>query len=223
MPPRNESPWLPRQDQPTRRAAFRPLRRVLIVCEDEKSSKLYLDSFPVDRRRIEILTVGTGRNTDSLVEHAIGLKRNAAARQDPYNDVFCVFDRDSFPAQNFNRAFQLALNASIRAIWANEAFELWYLLHFDFINTAIPRAEYGERLERRLLIGYQKNDPTIYDRLRDFQSVATRNAVRLRKHWIEVRRRGCNPESCNPSTNIQDLVEFLNQLAELGETEDPET
>jgi hypothetical protein len=52
---------LPRQDRPARRDAYRPLRRVLIVCEDEKSSKYYFDSFPVDRRRIDIRTVGAGR------------------------------------------------------------------------------------------------------------------------------------------------------------------
>ncbi len=218
MPPGSEAPWSPRQDRPTRRAAFRPLRRVLIVCEDEKSSKFYFDAFPVDRSRIDIRTVGTGRNTDSLVEHAIELKRDASQRRDPYNEVFCVFDRDSFPAQNFNRAFQLARNSGIRSIWANEAFELWYLLHFDFINTPIPRGQYREMLERRLTVKYQKNDSTIYGQLLGFQSAAMKNASRLRKQWIEIRRGGCDPESCNPSTNVQDLVEFLNQLVELGTT-----
>jgi hypothetical protein len=210
---------LPRQDRPARRDAYRPLRRVLIVCEDEKSSKYYFDSFPVDRRRIDIRTVGAGRNTDSLVEHAIALKREAGLRQELYNDIFCVFDRDSFPAHNFNRAFQLALNAGIRAIWANEAFELWYLLHFDFINSMIPRAQFCDLLDRKLATRYLKSDQKIYERLLENQPIAIRNAIRLRKLWIEMRRGGCDPESCNPSTNVQDLVEFLNQLMELGTTE----
>jgi hypothetical protein len=62
--------------------SFRPRRRVLIACEDEKSSRIYFESFPIDSRRIDIRTVGTGRNTDSLVEHAIALKREAGSRQD---------------------------------------------------------------------------------------------------------------------------------------------
>jgi hypothetical protein len=216
MPPRNDAPWSPREGRPGRQTAFRPLRRVLVVCEDEKSSKLYLDNFPIDRRRIDIRTIGTGRNTDSLVEHAIELRQAAVRRHEPYNEVFSVFDRDSFPAHNFNRANQIARNANIRPIWANEAFELWYLLHFDFINTAISRAQYAEFLERRLGVKYEKNDTSIYARLRVHQATAIRNAARLKRHWVEMRRGGCDPECCNPSTNIQDLVEFLNQLAELG-------
>jgi hypothetical protein len=216
MPPRNDAPWSPREGRPDRQAAFRPLRRVLIVCEDEKSSKLYFDQFPIDRRRIDIRTVGTGRNTDSLVEYAAELKRAAIRRRDPYNEVFSVFDRDSFPAQNFNRALQISRNENIRPIWANEAFELWYLLHFDFVNTAIPRAQYAEMFQRRVGLEYQKNDASIYQRLREHQPTAIRNAARLKKHWIETRQRGCDPERCNPSTNLQDLVEFLNQLVELG-------
>ncbi len=154
------------------------------------------------------------------MEHAVELKRSAIRKREPYNEVFAVFDRDSFPAQNFNRAFQLARNAGVQPIWANEAFELWYLLHFDFINTAITRTKYADMLQQRLQMEYEKNDATIYDLLLVKQPVALRNAARLKKHWIEMRQGGCDPESCNPSTNINELIEFLNQLIELGATEE---
>ena len=47
--------------------ATRERRRVLIVCEDSKSSRYYFESFPVDKQRIEISVLGFGMNTDSLV------------------------------------------------------------------------------------------------------------------------------------------------------------
>lgn len=50
-----------------------PLRRVLIVCEDEKSSRYYFEYFPIDRQRAEVVAVGTGLSTDRLVEQAIDL------------------------------------------------------------------------------------------------------------------------------------------------------
>lgn len=56
-----------------RRRDTRPRRRVLIACEDEKSSRDYFLSFPVDQARAEIVAVGTGMNTISLVEYAIEL------------------------------------------------------------------------------------------------------------------------------------------------------
>ena len=189
---------------------------MLILCEDEKSSRLYLKAFPYDPRRVDVLTEGTGRNTDSLVELAVRYKRDAERVGKPYNRVYCVFDRDSFPAQNFNRAFQIARNHGIYPIWVNEAFELWYMLHFDFINTGIGRDQYKGMLDHPSRLGgsYQKNDATVYARLKAHQPRAIKFARKLAKHWID--QGGCNPESCNPSTNVDELVDFLNQLGELG-------
>jgi hypothetical protein len=68
-----------------------------------------------------------GMNTDSLVENAIARKKEAAGRGQPFNQIWCVFDRDNFSAQKFNRAFDLANNQDISVAWSNEAFEIWYL------------------------------------------------------------------------------------------------
>lgn len=80
-----------------------PLRRVLIVCEDEKSSRYYFESFPIDRQRAEVVAVGTGLSTDRLVEQAIDLVSRDSRKGTPYGHVWCVFDRDSFPESNYAR------------------------------------------------------------------------------------------------------------------------
>src|SRR6266446_2621457 len=98
-------PW--KRALPCRRPArTRERRRVLIVCEDSKSARYYFDSFPVDRHRAEVLAVGTGMNTDSLVEEAMRRKEEAMRLCSPYNEVWCVFDRDNFPVANYHRAFE---------------------------------------------------------------------------------------------------------------------
>src|SRR5271157_2835211 len=107
-----------------RKVAVRNRRRVLILCEDAKSARLYFEGFKLDRRRVEVLPIGTGRNTDSLVQNAIDRKVEATRCGEPFNEIWCVFDRDSFSAQNFNRAFQLARSHGIFVAWANEAFEI---------------------------------------------------------------------------------------------------
>src|SRR5437867_940080 len=88
-------------------------RRVLIVCEDSKSSCFYFRAFNIAPERAQVLTVGTGMNTDSLVEEAMRRKESAAATAQPYNEVWCVLDRDDFPLQNYARAFELARNSQI--------------------------------------------------------------------------------------------------------------
>ena len=60
--------------------AVRNRRRVLILCEDAKSARLYFEGFQMDRRRVEVLAIGTGMNTDSLVEEAIHRKQEAVRR-----------------------------------------------------------------------------------------------------------------------------------------------
>jgi hypothetical protein len=189
-------------------------RRVLIVCEDSKSSCLYFRSFKIDTQRAEVLAVGKGMNTDSLVEEAIRLKHQRETDRRPYHEIWCVLDRDSFPESNYARAFTLAEERNIQMAWANEAFELWYLLHFNYHDTGISRKDYQKRLDARLPQSYDKADPSVYENVLPQQATAIRNARRLEKHWRDLGERF--PERKNPSTSIHKLVEFLNELRDLG-------
>jgi hypothetical protein len=204
-----DKPW--QRSSGGRRRDNRPRRRVVIVCEDEKSARFYFESFPIDRTRAEVIAVGTGMNTDSLVQHAIDLVSQAERDGIPYGDVWCVFDRDSFPESNFARAFELARAHRLHIAWSNEAFELWYLLHFNYHDTAIPRHEYAKKLAPHFR--YDKADRSIYGRLKDHQPAALRNARRLERYWAEMDEP--RPERSNPSTRVHKLVEILNDLADL--------
>jgi hypothetical protein len=207
-------PW--EQSIPGRRpSGMRERRRVLIVCEDEKSACYYFKSFKVDPKRAEVVPVGTGMNTDSLVGEAIKLKGRAEKACQPYNEVWCVFDRDNFLLANYHRAFELARANGIKVAWANEAFEIWYLLHFNYHDTGISRDEYKAKLKPHL--DYEKSDKTIYSQVKEFQATALKNARRLERHWNDMGEKF--PERQNPSTSVHKLVEFLNELADLGGTD----
>jgi hypothetical protein len=185
----------------------RETRKVLVLCEDEKTAPNYFKKFPFNPEDVLIEVVGTGINTDSLVREAIQRKENAASSGKKYIRVWCVFDRDSFPAQNFNEAFNLAKAHGINIAYANQCFELWYWLHFDFQQTAVSRDEYGTRLSDRLGRKYQKSDTTLYDELKTRQADAIRNSKRLLSFF-----KPCNPERDDPSTTVHTLVEFLNDF-----------
>jgi len=153
-------------------------------------------------------------NTDGLLEEAIRRKKVASENRQPYNEIWCVLDRDSFPLQNYARAFDLARSADIRVAWSNEAFELWYLLHFNYHDAGIGREHFKEKLDPHLPAPYEKADPQMYHKMLAHQETAIRNARRLEKHWREMGERF--PERQNPSTAVRKLVEFLNELRELG-------
>ena len=117
---------------------------------------------------------GVGDNTLTLVEQAVKFKE-----QGEYDQTWCVFDRDSFPADRFNRALELAHQKGMQIAYSNEAFELWYLLHFAYHDAATSRADYGDRLSRHLGSRYAKNRDDVFDLLEARQPDAIRNAERL--------------------------------------------
>jgi hypothetical protein len=180
-----------------RRINTRELKqRFLIVCEGERTEPNYFRQFRVPKNVVALDVVGFGYNTVSLVEKAISL-----SRQEEYDQVWCVMDRDSFPAQDFNNAFQIASANNIRIAYSNEAFELWYLLHFHYYNTAISRADYTTKLTGLLGKRYAKNSNDMYELLLSRQDAAIKNAARL----LEIYNPSY-PENDNPSTTVHLLV-----------------
>lgn len=181
-----------------RKVGTREIRqRFLIVCEGEKTEPNYFKSFRVPRTVLEVH--GIGANTVSLIRKAIQL-RDAGE----YDQVWCVFDRDSFPADQFNQALALAEREGITVAYSNEAFELWYLLHFHFYNTGITRDDYKDKLSQVLGYKYKKNDVSFYETLRSQQQTAIAHAKQLLQQYNPT-----HPERDNPSTTVHLLVEQL--------------
>ncbi len=150
----------------------------------------------------EIDVEGVGKDPSKLVNSAKDLME-----QEEYDQVWCVFDRDSWTPENFNNAIQKAKNQGFKVAYSNEAFELWYVLHFEFLHTGIPRSDYCEKLTDRLQKKYQKNSETIYDELFDKQSNAIKNAKKLLDEYNDFA-----PERNNPSTTVHLLVQELNRF-----------
>ncbi len=183
----------------------RPLRRLLILCEDTKSSRDYLSQFPFDQAQVAIECVGTGMNTDSLMEEAIRRKKKAESGHAPFEAIWVVFDKDDFDQGQFNRAFDLArAHPTIRACWSNECFELWYLLHFQFQNTAIKRWDILNALKPHLGGDYQKNDSSIFKTLKPNLETAITFATKLAFYDHGHRS--------NPSTRVHELIKELRRF-----------
>jgi hypothetical protein len=164
-----------------------------------------LQQFPFDPNHVQIECVGTGMNTDSLMGEAIRLKEDAEKVKAPYESIWVVFDKNSFPLQNFNRAFDLAKpHLTIRACWSNECFELWYLLHFCLRNTAIGRNEMWKEISKYMGERYDKASDEVFAQLKPKLEDAVRNATRLA---FENARMG-EPRR-NPSTYAHELIKAL--------------
>ncbi len=191
----------------TKKALCRPVNvrelrdKFLIVCEGKKTEPNYFERFRVSK---EVKVVGGAGDTIRVVKEALCLMKDAK-----YDQVWCVFDKDSFPAGDFNQAIDEAKKNKIQVAYSNEAFELWYLLHFDYLDAAIPRTHYKDMLFKRLGAKYKKNDPNMYEVLEPRQQQAIRNATKLLADYKPHH----NPAKDNPCTTVHLLVQALNQYA----------
>ncbi|NEQ77585.1 MAG: RloB domain-containing protein [Okeania sp. SIO2C9] len=177
------------------------IERFLIVCEGEETEPNYFRSFRVPKDVIDVR--GLGQNTISLVKEALKIMKEDG----DYNQVWCVFDRDSFPVKNFNQAIKDAENNNIKVAYSNEAFEIWYLLHFEYRDTDMSRKDYKKALTKKLNKKYEKNSNKMYEILESKQPQAIKNAEKLFKQYNPN-----NPANDNPSTTVHLLVKQLNKF-----------
>lgn len=132
--------------------------------------------------------------------------------------LWLVFDRDSFSANDFNNAVLRCLNSKpeIGCAWSNEAFELWYLLHFQFYENGMSRRDYKALIEDNLkpFVGnafrYEKNSEEMYTLLKEYGSPknAIRNAKRLSENFGDKQ----DYANHNPCTMVWMLVKELMEL-----------
>ena len=113
---------------------------ILIVCEGQNTEKSYFDQFRLTSA--QLVTLGKGYNTISLVNEALRLSQLKT-----YEQVWCVFDKDDFTANDFNTAITIAAANNFGVAYSNQAFEYWLILHFeDHQGGAMPRQDYSDKL-----------------------------------------------------------------------------
>ncbi|WP_445722810.1 RloB family protein [Flavobacterium sp.] len=184
----------------------------LIVCEGEKTEPNYFKSFPKKIGKIiyDIDYDGGGISTLRVVEKAIELKNNSKQK---FDRVWAVFDRDSFKQSSFNSAILKAKAHNIECAWSNEAFELWYLLHFHNRITAMKRTEYQKSIEdaindklksKKKPFKYKKNAKDMYNLLDKHGNQEL--AIKWAKD-LDSRINGENFASYNPNTLVYKLIE----------------
>lgn len=182
----------------------RPPKSFLIVCEGQKTEPNYFNSFRLSSATVKV--IGAGDNTVNLVRKALAIRDRARINEEIYDQVWCVFDRDGFTLENFSEAITFAVGQGIKVAYSNEAFELWYLLHFHYYQTAMSRRQYIEKLSQLLNHPYKKNHPSMYRELLNKQKEAIKNAQRLLNRYNPP-----NPGKDDPSTTVHQLVTELNK------------
>lgn len=191
----------------------KPKELILIVCEGEKTEPNYFRKFRVSTSNVKV--IGAGALPDKVVERAIKEIEDAKTnRKDKFEHVWCVFDRDDHPEKRIISALNLARKNGIKIAFSNECFELWYILHYQLLNSSLHRSQYYPLLKKKLGKSYKKNDPDMYEILLSHQRTALRNAKSLydtNPYDLNNQNDFQKAIKANPSTTVYQLVELLNK------------
>ncbi len=208
-----------RQPETERKRDFRPLRRFyLIVCEGTKTEPNYFEGLkrnlpPGVINLVDLTVEGTGHNTLTVIDDALRAKARLEKQGRTIDEVWAVFDRDSFPEEHFNNAIFKGKANGVQCAWTNEAFELWYLLHFQFFQNGMSRDAYAELLERELSnklkrpYKYQKNSLDMFTLLQKYGDVE--QAIIWAKSLADSFAGQTDYANHNPCTKVNELIEKL--------------
>ncbi|RKD15151.1 hypothetical protein BCY91_06420 [Pelobium manganitolerans] len=211
-----------REEQKRKKDIRNKRKYYLIVCEGEATEPNYFEGLKQDLPKgvltaYQIDIAGTGRNTQSLIDEAFRLQTvYEKSTTQKIDRLWVVCDKDNFSAQDFNGAIQRCHTSDVGCAWSNEAFELWYLLHFQYYENAMSRRVYKDMIENHLKplldedFRYEKNSEQMYALLKEHGNLqdAIRNANRLAGRF-EGRQDYANH---NPCTMVWMLVEELLKL-----------
>jgi hypothetical protein len=190
---------------------FKPQPTVLVICEDSKSGKHYLEDARLHFRVNVLVEITHCGKTDPL-----NIVKEAFNRQGKFDHVFCVIDRDNH--QNFDEALNLANTSDkIEIIASYPCFEFWLLIHFVGY-TRRPYTAAGNHSAADLLI----RDLRVHPDMENYDKGEDKNifGLLLGNRFTEARRvsprilaDAIQSEEMNPSTKLHELFDFFEKLS----------
>lgn len=190
-------------------------KTILIVCEGQ-TEKLYFESFPV--LGVKVLAIDLkGQAKHKIVESTAEI---VASIDDKDLEVWCVFDMDmkrgADEFADFDNAISKALHLGYKVAYSNDAFELWFYLHYNLTESQHLRTYYYKELSKRFGINYVRDGKKyefclkVYDILKNDSNPSQGNAIERARSLFE-KQKNMPYHQQNPNTKVYELVEELNR------------
>jgi hypothetical protein len=160
-----KKPWAIRTANVKRTTRNLEVRNIFtIYCEGVNTEPEYFKCFPVNTET-KVEAIGLGRSKSAMVENVI--ERLNGKQQlidqkdfDPDRQIWCVFDFDrkgeQGESEDFDNAVRLAKENGIKVAYSNDSFELWFILHYQYLDAALTRKEFYDILSKHLGWNYEK-------------------------------------------------------------------
>ena len=208
------------------------VKSVLIACEDKISSpnyfKMIIKKLIEDKKITQdslVIAKHEHVNPKGVLQDLLNHKKDDKTYKD-FEHRWIVIDRDiarvnggGHPKDDFLTALSEAKSKRVEVAYSNDCFEIWYLLHFVYRDTAISRDDVIKEVIKKLKdknfetfsklnkenIKTKEMTELIFNELLELQKTAIKNAKKLLENYADLH----NPELDNPSTRVFELVEIL--------------
>ena len=181
---------------------------LLIICEG-KTEEIYFNEFRRKLRdsRLNIISIDVkGTHPKSLFEQAERYMVEKGINLRKGDKVWIVFDKDSNTQYDIDTIVERSRRRSFNIGFSNPSFELWFLLHFDYITHRIDNDILKRRL-KRFIPDYDKG--CCYNNLLfPKQEDALKHASDLIRYHENDGKKGFHDES-NPITHVGILVKYI--------------
>ena len=183
--------------------------RVLVLCEDTKSSLIYLqDAARHFRSYAEVQIAHCGKNDP------LNIVKEAIQRRRAYDKVYCAIDRDRH--EGFDAAMALAAENTqwLLVVVSYPCYEFWLLLHFRMARSpyiGVGNNSAGDLVVKTLC---DENGMSEYDK-GGSKNLFDKLIPRLpaaRQRAVQVLQAAVNEGDLNPSTRIHELIDLFEQL-----------
>lgn len=192
---------------------FKQQPRYLVICEDSKSSRIYLDeAFYHHRVSNYIYTQHIG-STDPL-----NIVRKAIKACSTHDQVFCVVDRDNH--QNFDQAMhEAAQHLRVRMIVSYPCYEFWFCLHLSYSRKSYSHVG-SKSAANRLIADLCKSHELFADYSKGkihglYSKIITQHEQMLKnafRHSLRILEEVAKDGQLNPSTQIHQLLSVIPSL-----------
>ncbi len=185
-----------------------PYRKRFLICTEGKTEAHYFNNYKSSTGPL-VVPLDKSDHKVSLIKKTIE-ERNTRVQNGEFDEeideTWAVLDRDANPSNksdkaHFNQALAIAKANNISIAYSNDAFEVWFLLHYQELWTPTHRDQLCKMLSRHLGKKYEKPNNLFKD-IKHLRPMALKRAEKLSKSQN-------HPESANPSTTVHKLVEKL--------------
>ncbi len=192
-----------------------PYDKVLIVCEGQKTEPHYFNEilrvYKISSANVRV-DGNCGSSPSSVVEKAEELYQQEV-KNDPYDRVYCVFDKDSHStfSNALDRIKNLKPKNTFFAVTSIPCFEYWILLHFKY--TSKPYYSVGKKSSGDMVMSdlnnawpeYKKNMEGVFKSIFDKLESA-------KKYAIRANNEANANQTDNPTTEVHELVSYLQEI-----------